>query len=105
MTDEILPNICDVDNYHKNLEKIKNTTKLLNEYIILQRERTLYFEEKQYFPEEFDWPEWKQGIERSRYVKKLTEENETSTAKRPRPQNIKPAKNPKPKLPWTPPKH
>lgn len=89
------------DKWRKNYLKIKNLNKVINEFIVTEREKALYFEEKGYFPEEFDFPEWKQGIERTKYVKELTEGNETSTSKRPTPKTIKPAI----RKPWKPPNH
>lgn len=93
------------EQWRKNYEKSKSLTKQLNDWILSERQKKLYLAEKGYIPEVKDYPEWKQAIERSRYVKEVTEANPTSTHKKPGPKNIKPAKNPKPKQPWTPPKH
>lgn len=100
---------CDLDNYAKNLLKQKNTIKLLNEYIISQREKDRYLEAFGKLPDEY--PEGSEGHleylyprtkESKEYVTKLTETNETSTHKKPGPKNIRP---PVRKIPWKPPNH
>jgi hypothetical protein len=95
---------ADLEHWHKNYQKVKDLTKVINAYIVTQREKERYLEVFGKFPEEYDWPEWKQGIERSRYVKKLTEKNETSTAKKPS-RAKKSIKPPKVREPWRPPPH
>lgn len=100
---------ANLENWDKNYTKVKSLTKEINKYIVTQRERKRYFEEKGYFPEEYPEGseghlEWSNTIERSRYVKKLTEKNETSTAKKPS-RAKKSIKPPKVKEPWRPPPH
>lgn len=105
--------ICDLLNYDKNLRKVKEAQKVINNALIEQREKELYFAEKGYFPEEY--PEGSIGYlqwiypktkESKAYVKEYTEANPTSTAKRPsRSRKKKEPAAKKPSEQWKPPPH
>lgn len=98
--------VCDLEHYDKNLRKVKDTTKTLNEAIISQREKERYLEAFGKLPEEKDYLDWvyPRTKESREYVKKLTESNPTHTAKRPS-RSKKEVQPPKHKEPWKPPAH
>jgi hypothetical protein len=102
---------ADLENWEKNKRKSKDLEKLINSYIITQREKDRYLEIFGKLPEEFpdgsegqlewDYPKTKESRE---YVKKLTETNPTSTAKFPGRKSAK-IHPPVRKEPGRPPKH
>ena len=107
----ILPNEADLKNWDKHWKKSKDAQKLLNTFILSQRERERYYQEFGKFPEEF--PDGSEGQlewtyprtkESKQYVKELTERNPTHSAKRPS-RSKKEVTPPKVREPWRPPPH
>lgn len=100
--------VADLEQWGKAYEKVKSTMKVINTAIITERERSRYFDEFGRFPQEFPegsegHKQWTNGRERTKYVKELTERNETSTAKKPsRAKKTKAAAKPGK---WVPPPH
>lgn len=108
MSDEKDAFVCDLENYDKNLNKVKTLTKILNNFIVSERQVKLYLEEFGKLPKEYPVGteghlQWTNSIERSRYVKKVTEANPTHSAKRPS-RSKKEVTPPSVHIPWTPPK-
>lgn len=100
---------ADLVNWDKHYRKSKDLQKIINDYIRSEREKALYLQEFGSFPKEYEpgsegHLEWVNSIERSRYVKKLTQANPTHSAKRPS-RSKKAVSPPVSPEPWRPPAH
>lgn len=105
---------ADLKNWDKHWKKSKDAQKVLNNFIITQREIENYLQEFGGLPKEFpdgsegqlEWtyPRTKESKE---YVKELTERNPTHSAKRPSrsKKEVTPPKILPPREPWRPPPH